>query len=612
VRNELLSYYERELAFLRGMGAEFAKRYPKIAGRLQLESNRCEDPHVERLLEGSALVAARVHLRLDDDFPEISQTLLNLVYPHYTRPVPSMAVAEFNIESEKVKMTTGTRVPRDTTIYSKPVAGFPCPFRTCYDLELWPFSISAAQWRTPDRLDPPLRTLDAVAAIRIELACARDVRFPALALNRLRFYLNGEPGVVHAAYELLANNCTQIVLRDPRPKSRQRPVALPAGLLRPMGLAPDEAVLPWPRRSFIGYRTLQEYFAFPEKFLFFELNGLEAIRGGAFEDRLEIIFLLSSYERSDRNELLEQNLNARTFRLGCTPIVNLFDQLAEPILLDQTKAEYPIIPNVRRPEALEIFTIDHVTSTNQESKQTVEFMPLYSFRHEGGDRQTYYHAVRRDATSADDAGNTQMYLNVVDVSGRSLFFDRDVVSVRCTCSNGDLPSKLPFGVEEGDFEMGTPSPISRIVAIRRPSPTLRYPLSRGSVWRLISHLSLNYLSLVEDGRDALQEMLRLYQGAPGSAMDHQIDGITTIRSRRQFARLISEHGISHVRGMRVDMELDEDRFVGGGAFLFASVLEQFLAQYVSLNSFSQLSVTTRQRKEKLREWNPRAGNRILM
>ncbi len=231
MRDELLAYYNRELTFLRQMAAEFAEKYPKIAGRLVLEPDRCEDPHVERLIEAFAFLAARVHLKIDDEFPEITEALLGILYPHYIRPVPSMSVVEFHLDPEQGKLSTGLKVPRDAVLYSKPVDGVPCKFRTSYETTLWPLRVAEAQWRTPDRLQPPLKAPEAVGVLRVLLRCLPDVRFEKLDLQSLRFYLNGESNIVHSLYELLLNNCTGILVRDPSPNSRIRPVSLPPGSL---------------------------------------------------------------------------------------------------------------------------------------------------------------------------------------------------------------------------------------------------------------------------------------------------------------------------------------------------------------------------------------------
>jgi type VI secretion system protein ImpG len=609
VRDELLGYYERELTYLRQLGGEFAAQYPKVASRLQLEPNRCEDPHVERLIEAVALLAARIHLRLDDDFPEITQALLNVVYPHYTRPIPSMSIAEFHLREGK--LTTSFDVPRNATLFSRPVDGLPCTFRTCYQTTVWPMSVVDAQWTSLDRLDPPIKAPGAVAALRVRIDCWSGVRFAALPLDTLRFYLNGEPPLVHSLYELLCNNCRSILLRDPRPKFRQRPIELFPDALRPVGFADEEGLIPYTNRSLAAYRLLQEYFAFPEKFFFLDLRGMDALRAANFQDNVEILFLISPFERADRHEILETGVGARTLRLGCTPIINLFPHSAEPIQMEQTRYEYPVAPDLRHGRTLEVFSVDEVACTYEKTGETVKFEPFFSFRH--GSRQkepTFWNAVRRQS-GPDGGDSTQVFLSLVDLTGRPISFDLDTLTMRCTCSNGELPSRLPFGEENGDFDLEGGSAIERIVALRRPTPSLRPAVGRDALWRLISHLSLNYLSLVEGGREALQEILRLYQGS-SPQLEQQVEGIAGVRSERRFARVVGEHGISFVRGMRVELELDEDRFVGGGVYLFSSVIEHFLALYVSMNSFSQLAVKTHQRKELLKEWAPRAGNRILL
>lgn len=615
MREELLAYYERELTYLRHMGAEFAQKYPKVAGRLLLEPDRCEDPHVERLLEAFAFLAARIHLRIDDDFPEITSSLLGILYPHYIRPLPSMSVVQFHADPEQGKRSTGLTVPRGATMYSREVDGVPCKFRTSYETTLWPLAVAEAQWRTPDRLTPPVKAPDAVAAIRLLIKCDPDVSFDKLDLQSLRFYLSGEPNLVHAVYELLCNNCTQILLRDPSPKGRKEAISLSPGMLRPVGFSEDEALLPFPRRSFSGYRLLQEYFTFPEKFFFLELGGLDALRAGRFGDVAEIVFLISRFERNERTEMLESGIAPQTFRLGCSPIVNLFAQTAEPILLDQTRYEYPVVPDVRRQYAMEIFSVDDVVGTDPRSREVVQFQPFYTFRHTNGsvksERQAYWHSDRRTTGIRDDE-RTDVYLSLVDTTGRPVHPDADTVTVRCTCTNFTLPSRLPFGNEQGDFELEGVSAIRRIVVLRKPTATLRPPSGKGAFWRLISHLSLNHLSLVEEGKDSLQQILTLYNFSESTYLRNQIAGIRGVKSSPHYARLITENGIAAARGTRVDMQLDEEQFVGGGVYLFSSVIERFLGTYVSMNSYSQLTVSTLQRREVLREWPPRAGQQILM
>ena len=612
MRDDLLLYYERELTFLRQMGAEFAAKYPKIASRLVLEPDKCEDPHVERMLEAFAFLAGRIHLKIDDEFPEITEALLNILYPHYLRPIPSMAVAQFRVDPDQVSPETGLKLERGALLNSRPVAGVPCKFRTCYDVTFWPVEVAHAEWTTPDRLKPAIKASDAVAAVRILLRCPGDLTFAKLSLSSLRFYLAGESNVVYSLYEVLCNNCVQIVAREPG-KSRLQPVILPGEALRPVGFGEDEGMLPYPGRSFVAYRLLQEYFCFPQKFFFFDLTGLERVVAAGFGGQAEIVLLISQFERADRRQTLEAGVSEKTFRLGCAPIVNLFPQTAEPILLDHTKYEYPVVPDASRRNAIEAFEITEVASANPQTGEVQRFEPFYSYRH-GSSRskpQAFWRAMSRRSGHRDDEG-TEMFLSLVDLSSRPVRPNVDALTVRTICTNRDLPSRLPFGNEAGDFELEGAAPVQRIVALLKPTDTLRRPVGKDSLWRLVSQLSLNYLSLVSQGREALQEILRLYNFTGSTYSEKQIEGLVEVASRRHFARVVSEDGVAFARGMRVEMEFDEEQFVGGGVYLFAAVLEYFLGLYVSMNSFSQLRARTSQRKEILKQWPPRAGQKILL
>ena len=300
--------------------------------------------------------------RLDGRPALFAEALLSVLYPHYLRPIPSMSIVEFHMDYEQVSPEKGLKLDGGALLRSRPVNGVPCKFRTCYDVTFWPVDIAEAEWKTPDRLAPAVRSSEAAYALRLDLRCFGDVTFSKLALDSLRFYLNGESNLVHSLYEVLCNNLVQILVRDPNPKSKIPPVVLPAGSLRPVGFAENEGMLPYPRRSFIGYGLLQEYFCFPQKFFFLDLAGLDRVRAAGFGGRVEAILLLSPFERADRRQMLELGVSAKTFRLNCAPIVNLFPQTAEPILLSHARFDYPVVPDVNRRTSMEVFQINDVVS----------------------------------------------------------------------------------------------------------------------------------------------------------------------------------------------------------------------------------------------------------
>ena len=385
MRDELLLYYERELSFLREMGAEFAEKYPKIASRLQIDPvNEAADPHVERLLQAFALLAGRVHLKLDDDFPEITEAILGIVYPHLIRPIPSMAIVEFEVDLERGKLTTGLPIPRDTVLYSRPVDGVPCKFRTCSDITLWPMTVSAAEWRTPDRLRPSLKASEPFV-IRVAITSNPDAPLPKLEIGSLRFHLTGENSLVHALYEQLCSKLTRIVVRDPgNPQASGHHASgfVPAagGIRGKRGDAALSAPLV-PRIP-----DLAGVLHASRQVPLLDLTGplgedgkprpLGEVFESGFTNQAEFVFLFSSVVDEDRRERLEIGVSPKVFRLGCVPIINLFPQTAEPILFDQHKYEYPVRPDIRRPMAVEVFSVDQVSTIDPLHAPDREFPAL--------------------------------------------------------------------------------------------------------------------------------------------------------------------------------------------------------------------------------------------
>ena len=629
MREDLLNYYERELTFLRRMGAEFAERYPKVAGRLMLEPNKCEDPHVERMLEAFAFLAARVHLKIDDDFPEITEALLNVVFPHYVRPIPAMSIVEIKLDADQGKLTTGYKLPRGSMLYSRPVDGVPCKFQTSYDTTLWPVAVSAAQWTTPDRLKPAARFGDAAAVLRIELRCESGMTFSQLELSSLRFYLDGAGNLTAALYELLNTSGRPIVVRElasgpgsAAPKS----VTLPASVLQPAGLGPGEGMLPYPGQSFDAYRLIQEYFAFPEKYLFVDLSGFAELRAAGMGANIEVLIPIPGYERTEWRAMLEAGVAASTLRLGCTPIINLFPHVSEPILLSQRRPEYQLVADARRRLTTEIYSVDDVSAVTPESERPLRFQPFYAPARAVSDglprrraedsaakpsNGLYWLAKRRDSAWRSDDG-TDILLSFVDRSGRVAHPDHDAVTARLTCFNSDLPSRLAFGNTSGDFELAGGGPIREIVSLIKPTRVIQAPLGNSQSWRLISQLSLNYLSLVDAGGEALRETLRAYDLADSAVARKQIAGLVNVGSEPAFARIVTDHGLTFARGRKVEIEFDEEQFTGGGIFLFGTIVERFLGLYASMNSFSILSARSRQRKRVVHQWPARAGWKPLL
>lgn len=599
--DQLLNYYEQELTYIREMGAEFAKKYPKIAGRLLLEPDKCEDPFTERLIEAFAFISGRIHKKIDDGFPEITESLLSIIYPHYNNPVPSMSIVKFEPVKQNIP-GSGYRIDNKTMLFSKPVNGTPCQFTTSYPVTLWPIDVVSAGLQDPRK---PVK--DASQVIAIQLKTFNNLSVSRIKWEKLRFFLNGPYQHVFHLYELLFNNVCHIECVSGGKQGKVEKISLSPADIRPVGFGPDEGMLPYSSRSFPGYLLLFEYFCFPEKFLFFDLNGLEKIKESGFGDTLEIYIYLS---KSAKSNLV---INKDTFCINATPAINLFHRITEPVRIEQRKTRYHVIPDIRRHLVTEIYSIDRVSASSASSPgKEVEFKPFYSLRHHhdeeyGSGARAYWHIQRLPSGKKGDEG-TEVFLSFADLDFKSVDPEAEILTIHATCSNRDLPSRLPFGDAAGDFTMEVAAPVAGISCLTKPTRTRRSSLGGALQWRLISHLSLNYMSIVQGGEDALKEILRLYDFDNSPSTKQQINGIVSLQSRHATKRI----GSSFCRGVRVTIEFDEDKFVGAGFYLFACILERFLGQYVSVNSFSQMVAKTVQQKEVIKEWAPRSGNRILL
>lgn len=597
----MLTYYERELTFIREMGAEFAQKYPKIAGRLLLEPDKCEDPHTERLIEAFAFLSGRIHKKIDDDFPEITESLLSIVFPHYINPIPSMSIVRFDPILQNIP-PSGYSIEKGTKLYSKPVGGVPCQFRTSQPVTLWPIAVSDAGMEDPKQLKK-----GAQKAIGIRLNTYNKVSFNQLSWQSLRFYLNGPSQHIFNLYELIFNHTCHVECETTTAQGKPLEIDLPVSAIKPVGFNLDEESLPLPRRSFPGYLLLLEYFFFPEKFLYFDLTGLEKLRNENISDEMTIRIYLN------RNVKSNIVINKDTFHLNTAPVVNLFTRIAEPIRYEQQKTEYRVVPDVRRQEAMEIFSVDRVTaSAPDQPGKPIEYKPFYSIRHHLGEgtlqeRRAFWHLQRRSSGRKEDQG-TEVFLSFADLDFKPTDPGVEILNVHTTCLNRDLPARLPFGDRNGDFDLETAAPVARIHCLVKPTPVHRPPRGGALQWRMISHLSLNYLSLVSEGEGALREILRLYDFDDSPTTRQQINGLVSVDSQHITRRI----GHSFCRGMGVTITFDEDKYVGTGLYLFACVLERFLAQYVSVNSFSQLTAKAIQRSETIKQWAPRSGHRILL
>lgn len=605
----LLPYYDRELAAIRKLAGEFAAANPKVAGRLRVTADAVDDPHVERLLEGVAFLAARVQHRLDDDAPELSDALLELLCPHLLAPVPSMTTVRLQ---PKPEAKGASHVARGTTLQTQPVRGEALRYRTCHDTVLWPLAIDKARLAglpLPAPANPYAPR--AVAVLRLSLTgTVPDLSLSEMGLDRLRLHLRGSGQSAVQLLELLCTSTVSIALADG--PDDPRPTFLPREALAHVGFEPAEAALPWPQRAFSGHRLLTEYFAFPEKFLYVELGGLEARtlvqRTGSME-----VFVYLSRSSGD----LERSVGVDNFVLGATPAINLFGQPAEPVALDGTQSEWLVVPDARRPAALEIVAIEAVRFSRPDAplpRRVPHFQRLHQDAgSEAGVEDLSWMASRRPAPAALGGSETRLML-------RDPQFDPaqpadGVLSIDTLCCNRDLPSLLPFGGGQPVLQITDPAaPAAGAECLTPPTATLRPQLRERSGWRLVSHLALNHLGVTGGPQAALalREMLRLHDLRGTAETQLALDGIVSVRSAPGVARLPGVRPGSFARGIDVTLSFEPQAWTAGGLYLLAAVLERFLALQVSINGFVRTSAQLRGRSDSVASWPARSGTRVLL
>ncbi len=603
----LLPYYNRELDAIRRLAAEFATTHPKIAGRLRLSPDSVDDPHVARLLEGVAFLAARVHHRLDDEFPELTDALLEVLYPQYLAPFPSAFVARF---APQAGLQNAASLPSGLMVDTEPVRGERCRYASAYPVTIWPVEIESARLAGLPVTAPanPLTT-GAVACLRITLkGISPEVSFARLGMDRLRLFLRGSNAT--ALHELINAHAVSLAYADG--PGDPRPLILGPGAIEPVGFAPEEALLPMPPRAFAGFRLLSEYFAFPEKFLFLDLCGMQA-KAAQVGNKLDVFIWLSRTVPD-----LERALDADSFALGCTPVVNLFPQRCEPIRLDDTATEYRVVPDSRRPMATEVWAVTRVREP-QPDGSTRPGRPFHRLTHadpEPGVPGGFYAVVRRGASSQDPG--TEVYLAPHDPEFAPREAKDAVLSVDALCSNRDLPTDLPFGGGRPALRLVAGSAaVSSVHAMTAPTPTLRRKLREKTGWRLISQLSLAHLSVVDgaDGAAALREVLRLHDLRDAAETRAAVGALLEVNATPGAARLPSGPrglGGSFCRGLDVTLTFDQRAWQTGGLYQLASALDRFLALHATVNSFVRTRAVLRGTAGHAAAWPARAGWRVLL
>jgi type VI secretion system protein ImpG len=636
----LLHYYNLELQHLREMGAEFAEEFPKVAARLGINGLEVTDPYVERLLEGASFLAARVQLKLDAEFPRFTQALLEGVHPHYLSPTPSMLVAQCVPDPNEPNLAGGFTIPRGSAMHGAKLGDqLPCEFRTAHDVQLWPIEVVSASYFT-HAPDLPLAGLPVAQRIkgglRIRLKTTAELTFAQTAVEHLTFHLTGRPDVANWLYELClatshaqdAQGCLGVLIVSGEGTTQTREL-LPASAVTPVGFSDAEALLPVSLRSFQGYRLLQEYFSFPQRFRFMDVAGLRPALKQINANELELVILLARGIPS-----LESLVEASNVALFCTPAVNLFEKRGDRIHVSEGSYEYHVVPDRAHPMDFEVYEVRAVQGFGTGAGSEQEFRPFYAaYTGDHDDARSAYFTTRREPRLMSAAQKrkgartsyigSEVFLSLVDAKSAPFSGELRQLSVQTLCTNRDLALQMPVGVAKSDLTLDVSAPVTRIKVVGGPSRPYGVLADGAVAWKAIGHLSLNYLALVDsspqEGAAALRDVLELYVPAGDSSVRKQIEAIRTVAVTPAVARLPaprpsatkrpgSGSTLAFGRGIDVAVEVDELAFEGGSAFMLGAVLQHYLARAVSINSFTRTTLKSLGRGV-INQWVPQWGVR---
>ncbi len=577
-------YFQDELTYLREAGSEFAKYHPKLTNFL---SESTYDPDVERLLEGFAFLTGRVREKIDDELPELTQSLMTLLWPHYMRSIPSMCISQLTPQVGSV--TEKTIVARGVEMASEQVEGTQCLFRTCYDVALYPLYITGVE-QTNSRNS---------AEVAVALSAENGLELSRLNMDSLRFYLHGELHVTRTLFLWLFRYLDYVELDLGGGFSRR----LPAGCLSPVGFDDDESLLPYSKNSFAGYRLLQEYFSLPEKFMFFDVNGLDWLKGIPQRSNLKITFV---FKRALPSEVIVKD---KHFRLHCTPAVNLFNIDADPIRLDHQRNEYKVRPQSSSQEHYEVYSIESVESWSKSERRRKKLIEFESFEHQINqrDKREFY---KTKVGERINGRGLERYISFHTHDEDIAKLGSDTVLIKLVCSNADLAERLSVGdITYTTYKSPTYATFSNIT---KPTQSVSPQINGELHWQLIANMSLNYLSLANI--DVLKVLISTYDfhsrvdRQAHRASIHRLDGILSTATN-PIDRVF--RGVA-VRGTQFKLVVDSSYFVNeGDMFLLASVMNEFIRLFSSLNSFTELEVFDEQTGETY-HWSSLPGQQTVL
>ncbi|MBI0278603.1 type VI secretion system baseplate subunit TssF (plasmid) [Hafnia alvei] len=591
---KLISYYQNELAYLKTQSKVFARLFPKVARRLGMSEGMSEDPHIERVIESFALVTAQIQLRLDEDMPEVTEALLTVLAPQLLRPFPSVCIVQMSPDSKVSALTASNLIKAGTSLFSRPVNGQTCRFRTVYPVTLHPLSLHTASLHFNDD------SLNWSLKIRLTVWVGAT-----LSADSLRIHLSGSNTIANILYTLLCCEVQSLFLLHNDIQHSLSPQTIHA-----VGFAEGENLLGGDSRMPPTHSLLQDYFFFPQKFHFIDMPLPEGFVADS-QSELTLLVVFNRCILARQLEDIASMINENMFLLNCTPAVNLFTHRAEPISPSHANAEYPVMPDLRQQHAMDVWSVDSVAAMRKQGNDTFKrpIYPLFGLDHSAQDGEVglFWQCVHRE-TVVGDGAISQLFIAFSDRGERPLVPQSDIISLSLTCTNREVPAGMRNGDPDGDFESELPIAGMKIIALTRPTLPVRPPAKKNARWRLISQLSLNHMLIGgSEGARILKETLALYNFNDNPTIGYLINLILQVESSPVVSRLVPQDPLSMARGIEIRIIFADEAAEEVEYFLLCRFIDCFLALYAPVNSFTKVITSVANREEMTRIWPIRAG-----
>lgn len=622
-----LKYYTNEMAYLRQSGKEFARAHPLAAKQLDLSDKESTDPHTEKLIESVAFLTAKLHQHIDNSYGDIAAALFQVLYPTMTSPIPSMAIASFAPDYTSGRFTNLAPIAKGTLVYARSADDVTCRFQTIYPFTLTPLHITRADIvfgkETPYQTNQWYMVIDLTLPESIPLSLHDIVtRVPDLLVH-----LKGEPHVAMTLYESLFVPTSKtkahdykihalLKKKDDLPQTLDHPLVQIT--LEPVGFAPHETMRPVPPTMTHAHSLIQDFFHFPDKFMFFKIKGLHTL-GDFFKDQLHdphqrslSLYLPIAFDKS----IKALPLTADHLQLNCCPIINLFKKTTDPLRLDYRKTEYPLIPDQRKPHANEIYHIESVVTIDETSNQATEIPCYFSMTHHQHAHAHILWYAKRGNIHFQKGKGSDMTLSFVDVQFNPYAPASHLIYAHTLCTNRDYASRIspttPLMIDDA-------LPLQRISFLNAPTTTQFTNHNATTLWRMISLLSSHHvLSLAHDHHhdqtsialDTLKERLHLYHqmnktSHHGTKAINDLAAIHIQPITRRVATTDTWRGFS--QGLEVCLFMNAMPDQGGYHFLFASVLQHYFALSTPVNSFTETVLIDQTKDGEWMRWNPLHG-----